>query len=39
MGIEILKNELDIQPVAKINHGSVINIMTNTDIDFSDVTN
>lgn len=36
MGLETLKNELDVQPNAHIKRGTMINIMVSEDIDFSE---
>lgn len=36
LGLETLKNELDVQPDAHIKRGTMINIMVSEDIDFSE---
>ena len=36
LGLETLKNELDVQPNAHIKRGTMINIMVSEDIDFSE---
>ena len=36
MGLETLKNELDVQPIARIKRGTMLNIMVSEDVNFSE---